>query len=484
MKKVAAEEGIVAIGYDKQYGEYKRLYQFAKSLLFTPSSGLYSCPIAMTDGAAKTIQTLGIKKLDFAFKRLTSRDPSEFWTSGQWMTERGGGSDVGTGTETVAIPKSDGKYTLHGYKWFSSATDSDMAITLARVANSDGTVNPGSSGVSMFFLKTRNDDKNGSLNNIQVMKLKNKLGTRQLPTGELLLDGTEAELISDFGRGIPSITPMLTSTRIQNATASVSGMRRILNLARDYSKRRVCFGLPIAKYPLHINTMAQLELETRGGTSLLMETVRMLGRSEEGTNEPDEEHILRLLTPVLKLYTAKKGMSVMSEGLELFGGQGYIEDTGIPKHFRDAQVLPIWEGTTNILSLDVLRAIGKSKGETLNAFERNLKKRLKQSETARPELSSSVSSVGNQLDKLIRTLREHLVQESAARLYAFAIGDVAIGTFLLEHAASKAADKTDLTAAIRWAQHIPKFEELLARHETQPDTDSNELVFDCYENTD
>jgi hypothetical protein len=102
-------------------------------------------------------------------------------------------------------------------------------------------------------------------------------------------------------------------------------------------------------------------------------------------------------------------MSVMSEGLELFGGQGYIEDTGIPKHFRDAQVLPIWEGTTNILSLDVLRAIGKSKGETLLAFERNLKNRLKQAETIRPELISAVGKIASQIEKLTHSLKEHLV---------------------------------------------------------------------------
>ncbi len=131
-KEVAAEEGIVALAYERQHGEFSRVHQLAKLFLYSPSSGLYSCPLAMTDGAAKTIEAGNLSVPDDAFARLTSRDPSAFWTSGQWMTEKGGGSDVANGTQTLAFKDSGGGYRLKGYKWFSSATDADMTLTLAR----------------------------------------------------------------------------------------------------------------------------------------------------------------------------------------------------------------------------------------------------------------------------------------------------------------------------------------------------------------
>lgn len=226
LKDVSAEEELISLGYSSKYSSNLegRLHQFAKLFLFSPSSGLYSCPLAMTDGAAKSIKSLKVTKLQHAFDNLTSTDPSRFWTSGQWMTEKRGGSDVGSGTETIAVPMQNGNYSLHGYKWFSSATDADMALTLARIAGPDGVIPSGTGGLSMFFVKVRSDQ--GKLNNIQVMKLKNKLGTRQLPTGELLLDGTEAELVSPPGRGVASISNMLTITRIHNGAASTAYMRR------------------------------------------------------------------------------------------------------------------------------------------------------------------------------------------------------------------------------------------------------------------
>lgn len=293
---------------------------------------------------------------------------------------------MANGTETVAIPvsPSEGKYKLHGYKWFTSATDADVSLTLARIQEHGETI-AGSSGLSMFYLETRKED--GRLNNMEIMKLKNKLGTRQLPTGELLLDGTEATLLSEPGRGVATISGMLSVTRLHNAVASIGAMRRILSLLRDYSMKRDCFGQKISTMGLHLNTMARLEVATRGGTLFVMELARLFGRVEVLGDEADAA-VFRILTPIGKLYFGKLCMGVISEGVEGFGGNGYIEDTGIPRILRDAQVslgihfgwfpqlyiklsfeflqvTPIWEGTTNILSLDVLRAIAKTKGEVL-----------------------------------------------------------------------------------------------------------------------
>ncbi|KAL8615297.1 hypothetical protein ACOMHN_040287 [Nucella lapillus] len=141
MHHIAAEEGLIALAYERKFGASSRLYQASKLYLFSPSSGLYSCPLAMADGAASLIESIQTSVpwlVERALKRLVSRDPSRFWTSGQWMTEKRGGSDVARGTETVAVEQTDGSYRLYGYKWFSSATDADMTFTLARVVDKQG----------------------------------------------------------------------------------------------------------------------------------------------------------------------------------------------------------------------------------------------------------------------------------------------------------------------------------------------------------
>ena len=145
MKNISAEEGLVAAGYPHQRTQYSRLVQMVKNYYFYPSSGLYSCPLAMTDGAAKALEVAGLKDSVAAFTNLTSTDPESFWTSGQWMTEKRGGSDVAGGTETIAVLEegTEDKYRLYGYKFFSSATDADVALTLARIQDpSTGQVTP------------------------------------------------------------------------------------------------------------------------------------------------------------------------------------------------------------------------------------------------------------------------------------------------------------------------------------------------------
>ena len=214
---IAAHEGVVALGYRsneysaKMAPKYWRIYQFAKLLIWQQSSGLFDCPIAMTDGAAKLLSIICSEngqsptsqiRSDFSFDQqrvlqsayyhLTSMEKDHFWTSGQWMTERGGGSDVTVnGTNTVA--KQQGmnldEYRLWGYKWFSSATDANISIALARIEDYDGdTVVSGNKGVSCFLVP---DVKK---NNVEIVQLKHKLGTRQLPTAELQLKGTRGVL--------------------------------------------------------------------------------------------------------------------------------------------------------------------------------------------------------------------------------------------------------------------------------------------------
>ncbi|KAM6297980.1 acyl-CoA dehydrogenase family member 11-like [Aegotheles albertisi] len=453
MKEIAAEEGLIAEAYERRYSNWSRLHQAVKLYLFSAFSGGFNCPLAMTDGAAKVIESLGIPgSLKNAFEHLTSRDPKKFWTSGQWMTERRGGSDVANGTETVARKQPDGTYRLYGFKWFTSAADSDVTLTLARVVDAEGQVKQGSSGLSMFFLKVR--DEEGKLNSIQVQRLKDKLGTRQMATAELWLDGAKAELISAEGRGVASISNMLNITRVHNVITAVAFMRRMISLSREYARKRVAFGKLLKDHPLHVQTIARMEVQARGAFLLLMEIVRLLGLAETNMASEQDQLLLRLLIPVAKLYTGKQASAVAVEAMESFGGQGYMEDTGLPVIVRDTLVLSIWEGTTNVLSLDVLRSLTKSQGQAMAVFLSTVQKKLELASSS-AELEAAVKRTRGATSSLSQftqaaASRGTLTMELAARDFSYALARIYAGALLIEHAARPDASSTDVSAARRW----------------------------------
>jgi alkylation response protein AidB-like acyl-CoA dehydrogenase len=352
-REVAAEEGLVATGYERAHGAFSRLHQFALVYLFAPSSQVYTCPLAMTDGAARTLETLADESLRAAvLPRLLAREPARAWTSGQWMTERAGGSDVGL-SETVAKRTASG-WALTGVKWFTSAVTSEVALTLARPEGNG----PGGKGLALFLVHTR--DAQGRPNRLRVLRLKDKLGTRSVPTAELELGGMPALLVSRPSDGVRDMASMLNLTRTWNAVCSAASLRRGLALARDYARRRVAFGAPLSEKPLHLDTLAALAAEQEAALQLAFHAVALLGREEAGELDEAGLALLRLLQPVAKLTTARQAVAGASEVLEAFGGAGYVEDTGLPELLRDAQVLSIWEGTTNVLSLEAFRAVAKA----------------------------------------------------------------------------------------------------------------------------
>ena len=348
--RVAAEWGLVAIPHERSHGAFSRVHQGALVHLFGPSSSIYTCPLAMTDGAATTLLAHGNAALvERAVPRLTSRNPSRAWTSGQWMTERAGGSDVGQSL-TRAVRDGDG-WRLFGTKWFTSATTSEMTLTLARPEGNPG----GGKGLALFYLELRSAD--GTPNGLRVLRLKDKLGTRMLPTAEVELEGAVATLVTGLSDGVRAIAPMLQITRTWNSLCAVCSMRRGIAFARDYAGRRSAFGARLADKPLHVQTLAELEAEYQAAFLLTFRLLELLGKVEAQEATDWERRLVRTLQPVTKLLTGKQAVAHASEVLESFGGAGYIEDTGLPVLLRDAQVLPIWEGTTNVLSLDLLRSL-------------------------------------------------------------------------------------------------------------------------------
>ena len=448
-ERISAAHGFVARGYERAHGAFSRVDQFARLYLFAPSSATYSCPLAMSDGAARCLELLASDdRQRAALRHLTSRDPEQFWTAGQWMTERTGGSDV-SGTSTLA--KRDGShFRLYGTKWFTSATTSQMALTLARPDGAE----TGSRGLSLFYLELR--DETGLPRAMRVLRLKDKLGTRALPTAEIELDGTPAWLVGGEGHGVRKIATVLTITRIYNALAAVAGMRRALALARDYAAKRTAFGRPLAEHPLHLETLAAMQTELTGCFLLVFRVIELLGLTELGMATERDERLLRLLTPVAKLYTGKRAVAAASEAIEAFGGAGYIEDTGLPRLLRDAQVLSIWEGTTNVLSLDVWRAIDADP-QTIDALCDEVHHQL--DGAAGADLAASAARVRDAVRALAHASRrladgDPADREAVARRFAFGIARVAAGALVIAHAHRARSTPVGVRiadAARRWA---------------------------------
>src|SRR5437762_4495339 len=445
LDRISATEGIVATAYERAHGVNSRIDQFVRLYLFAPSSALYSCPLAMTDGAARFLEVHGDDATRATFAHLTSRDPRQFWTSGQWMTERTGGSDVGS-TSTIARCDSGNDYRLHGSKWFTSATTSQVAMTLARIEGAP----EGSHGLSVFLITLRDTD--GRLRNIRVDRLKDKLGTRALPTAELTLEGTPAQLVGGAGDGVRKIATLFNVTRVYNAVAAVAGMRRAIALATDYSRRRFAFGKPLIEQPLHVETLAEMQLEFRAAFQLAFRVVELLGKEECGEASESELQLLRFLIPIAKLYTAKQAIAVASETVEAFGGAGYVEDSGIPRLLRDAQVLSIWEGTTNVLSLDALRAMERV--DAFSVWVSDIRRRLS---TVK---ASALRESAERVSRTVRRIEEYAArasksdkdfQQAGARAFSLGIARTEAATLLIEHAEA-VSEPAAMTAAQRWCR--------------------------------
>lgn len=449
--RIACEHGVVATAYERRHGALSRVHQFSLVYLFDASSDVYTCPLAMTDGAAKTLLVhKNAALVDRAIPMLTSRDPKQYWTSGQWMTEKTGGSDVGL-SETVARPMGDGRYRLYGTKWFTSAATSQMALTLARPEGNP----PGGRGLALYYLEIEGPD--GSKNGITTNRLKDKLGTRKVPTAELLLDGTIATLVAADRDGVKNIAPMLNITRTWNAVAAVSAMRRGVALARDYARRRVQFGAALSDKALHVDTMASMQAELEGALHLAFFAVELLGREESGVADERDLRLLRLVTPLAKLTTGKQAVDVVSEAVECFAGAGYCEDTGLPRLLRDAHVLPIWEGTTNVLSLDALRAVAKER--SIADVGSEIQRLVETAKDARLVAAGkkALEGVGHAGAWLVETsAKDPMAVEAAGRRFALTLGRSLELALLVRHAQWSLDHERDgraLAAAVRFAAH-------------------------------
>lgn len=432
LQEIGIEEGIVALGYETSAGAAgsgstekltaynRRIYQFAKYHLWTGSAALVTCPSAMTDGAAVLLGRHLVSDSEMrvrrepdlqaqevfreARRRLISRDPRKAWTSGQWMTERKGGSDV-SGTETVAkmLPTEEvigedavgmplGPWSIDGFKWFSSATDADMAVLLARTEK----------GLSAFYApmkrkrrrvpveRSGNRDGDTEFNGVRIQRLKNKMGTKGLPTAELELSGMRGYLIGTEGQGVKEISAILNITRLHTAVSQVGYWGRGLAVSRGYAKvRRVAGGKLLADVKQHVAWMADETVRYHAAMHLTFFVVALLGASEQGIHVVESTRarelmpktvaevdlLLRVLTPLMKAQTALASIHGLRACMESLGGLGYLENNEDPvlnvaRLYRDANVGAIWEGTTSVMADDLIRVLkGKVGNQALCVLE-------------------------------------------------------------------------------------------------------------------
>lgn len=349
MEQIAYGSGMVAMKYGDAPDPDAAFTGFALGYLFAMAEmGLY-CPLCMTDGVARVVTRHGTREqIERVVPRLASRDVDTFWTGGMFLTERAGGSDVGA-NETIARRDADGTWRLSGHKWFCSNVDAEAVLVTARPEGAES----GTRGLRTFLLLTADNP------GVRIERLKEKLGVRSMPTGEVTLDDAPAEEIGGFA----AIAEMMNLSRLYNSVAAVAVMGRAIHEARWYIERRKAFGRPVIDFPLAAETLAQLESDHHGALTMTFEAVDALRRADAG--DEAAAHLLRILIPIVKAYTGKLAVACVSEAMELIGGNGYIEESPMPRLLRDAQVLPICEGTTNILVLDALRVARKERGHEL-----------------------------------------------------------------------------------------------------------------------
>jgi acyl-CoA dehydrogenase len=281
---------------------------------------------------------------------LTSLDPEVALQGAMFMTERAGGSDVGA-LETIA--RQDGEHwRLYGEKWFCSNADADLALVLARP---EGATH-GTRGLGLFLLPRVLPD--GSRNSYRIVRLKDKLGTRSMASGEIVLEGAQAFLVGDIERGFVQMAEMVNASRLSNAVRSAGLMRRAFLEAREVCRERVAFGRRLMNFPLQRRQLMKIMLPAEQALSMNMYTATVL-ESADGADK-DAARALRLLTPLLKFRACRDARKATGDAMEIRGGCGYIEDFIEPRLLRDAHLGSIWEGTSNIVAIDAIeRAVGR-----------------------------------------------------------------------------------------------------------------------------
>ncbi|PSP27080.1 acyl-CoA dehydrogenase [Halobacteriales archaeon QH_2_65_14] len=443
-EKLSYEAGIVADVFEPPSGRDEPLsythYFGMLSLLSYGETAGFVCPVAMTAGAAHVLDRFDDGTLEGYYDALTSRDHDDVIEGAMFLTEKQGGSDVGANETRAEYDEDGGWWRLTGEKWFCSNIDAEGTLALARTEGApDGT-----DGLSMFLVPHGDPDDGvltkgrrrafdgpppaTALNDQYYRRLKDKLGTTNVPTGEVEFEGTKAYLVGTENAGFKQMAEMLNLERLSNAAGACGIMGRALLESKIHAANREAFGKRIDEFPLMREDLVDMTVDHEAATAFTFDAVRYFAWGEP----EDAYRLMRLLTPVAKLRTARMAIDTTSYAMEIHGGNGYVEQFVTSRLLRDAQVLPIWEGTENVLSLDVLRALDRE--EAHEPFADVVQERIDGVE--HPALENARGTVESEYHDLLAAMAklaagdEEYAQLSAKRL-AHYIFDVFTGALLL-----------------------------------------------------
>ncbi|MYU52964.1 MULTISPECIES: acyl-CoA dehydrogenase family protein [Streptomyces] len=420
---VAVEHGLHAAPWaDDRPGAH--LVRAAKFYVWSQAEAGHGCPVSMTyaavpalraapDLAARYEPLLTARSYDFGLRAPLGKAGL---IAGMSMTEKQGGSDVRTNTSR-AVPAGDGTYRITGHKWFTSAPMSDLFLALARTEE----------GLSCFLLPRVLPD--GTRNGMRLMRLKDKLGNRSNASAEIEYDEAVAWPVGEPGRGVRTIVEMVNMTRLDCVLGSAAGMRAGLRQALHHTAHRRAFGRELDQQPLMRSVLADLAVESEAATVLAMRLAAAVDRSHAG--DAAEAALRRLALAAGKYWVCKRGSTHAAEALECLGGNGYVEESGMPRLYREAPLMSIWEGSGNVAALDVLRALTKEPA-SLDAFFAE----VDAAAGADRRLDAAVAGVRTMLAGAADPERAQLMARSLAERMALVLQ----GSLLVRHSHPAVAD--------------------------------------------
>jgi acyl-CoA dehydrogenase len=345
------------------------LVKYALTFLFVQAEFGLCCPVSMTDSLTRTLRKFGTPELVARFlPMLASRDFDTLYQGAMFMTEQAAGSDVAQiATRASREPAADGSITwrLYGDKWFCSNADADLAMVLARPDDAPAGIN----GLALFLLpKTLAD---GTRNRYRIIRLKDKLGSRSMASGEIVLEGAEAYLIGEVGRGFHQMADMINMSRLSNGVRAAGLMRRAVTEALHIARHREAFGRKLIDMPLMQRQLLKMMLPAEQARSMFMQIALLLAQADKGDHQAAK--CVRILTPLIKFRACRDARRVTGDAMEVRGGTGYIEEWSDARLVRDAHLGSIWEGTSNIVALDIARAAKRDGAlEPLRAYLQDL----------------------------------------------------------------------------------------------------------------
>lgn len=419
----AVAQGLAAAPWesDSPHAHVRRAAGFMAWSHTEPGHG---CPISMTYAAVPALRADDALAKEWTpLLASLSYDPGVRLASGKrgalagmGMTEKQGGSDVRANVTEARRTSVDGEYTLQGHKWFTSAPMNDVFLVLAQTEG----------GVTCFVVPRVLPD--GSRNRLDVVRLKDKLGNRSNASSELEFDGTLAHRLGDEGRGVRTIIEMVAATRLDCVLGSTSLMRRAVNEATWHTTHRAAFGSLLVDKPLMQNVLADLAVEAEAATALAIR----LAAAVDDIADPHEAALRRIALPLSKFWVCKRTPALVAEALECLGGNGYVEESGLPLLYREAPLNSVWEGSGNVNALDVLRALGREP-EALDAW-------ITEVGRARGGDARLDRAIEDALALLGSLMGDPASLEVNARRLAMRMALVLQGSLLVRHAPAEVAD--------------------------------------------